>query len=93
MEGNTFHTTMAKQSSAITQPVGLSARGRMACMATGYVWGRVGSVANPAEHLRWGISGEILGNLPSSNGDFVLYYIHMVMLDNFSISIFIFCCL
>ena len=43
MEGNTFHTTMAKQSSAITQPVGLSARGRMACMATGYVVGVGGS--------------------------------------------------
>ena len=39
MEGNTFHTTMAKQSSAITQPVGLVARGRMACMATGHVGG------------------------------------------------------
>ena len=48
MEGNNFHTTMAKQSSAITQPVGLVARGRMACMATGHVGGGggVGSVAN-----------------------------------------------
>ena len=61
MEGNTFHTTMAKHSSAITQPVGLSARGRMACMATGYsVCVGGGNVANPGEYLRWGISGEIL---------------------------------
>ena len=59
MEGNTFHTKMAKQSSAITQPVSLSTRGRMACMTTGYVRG-VGSVANPGEHLGWGISREIL---------------------------------
>ena len=62
MEGNTFHTTMAKQSSVITQPAGLSARGRMACMATGYVWGwGFGSVANPSEHLEWGISGRNFG--------------------------------
>ena len=50
MEGNTFHTTMAKHSSAITQPVGLSARGRMACMATGYsvcVW-EVAMLPTPA---------------------------------------------
>ena len=65
MEGNTFQTNMAKHSSAITQPVGLSARGRMACMATGYVevgggGGKVGSVTNPGEYLRWRISGEIL---------------------------------
>ena len=60
MEGNTFHTNMAKQSSAITQPVALSARGRMACMATGYVRGWGGSVANPGEHLGCGISVEIL---------------------------------
>ena len=58
--------------------------------------GGFGSVANPSEYLGWGISGEIFGyrdvnsgELTCGNGDLVLYYIHMVMLDNFSI--FIFC--
>ena len=64
MESNTFQTNVAKQSSAITQPVGLRARGRI--IREWLTWlldmwgGGVGSVANPGEYLRWGISGEIL---------------------------------
>ena len=79
MKGSTFHINMVNKSSVTTQRTA----------ATGYMSGRFGSVANCWQAPQVVISGEllvigllILGYLPHSNREFVLYSTHRVMLDN-----------